>query len=379
MGGHAFRSGPNPLNVIRMPTKQYIKLRDHYQKFAIPYLTIHFGLADFSASILLKFYNRAVVPPEAPEKVDHGDIDVLVDEPVFTFTGQDLQEALGADAYMKAGRISSFAIRIPEEGSNYFQLDVRCCKKGCLEWENVIYAYGDLWHIIGSTVTRFGFTINDSGLHARVRGIEETNRKDRLLLLTSKPQEMMDFLGLDRHQYEKGFSTLDQVFEWATSTPLHRKGLLDKETISGKQERIREKRPMYSKFVTVWLPQRMTMHQGTATPGMCEAKDYGTDNSLSAGSSISSTAQSVGNGLPIAAKSGPSFLNERKDLLDRALQRFNKREGYESMLEDDRKTILKDTMWKKIATALPLKGKELGQAMMALKALLWWNQGQPTL
>ena len=36
-------------------------------------------------------------------------------------------------------------------------------------------------------------------------------------------------------------------------------------------------------------------------------------------------------------------------------------------------------MWKKIASELPLKGKELGQTMMALKAQLWWNDGQPTL
>ncbi len=49
------------------------------------------------------------------------------------------------------------------------------------------------------------------------------------------------------------------------------------------------------------------------------------------------------------------------------------------MLEGHEKRALKDTMWKTIARLLPLQGKELGQAMMALKSSLWWNDGQPRL
>ena len=119
-------------------------------------------------------------------------------------------------------------------------------------------------------MTRFGFVINDSGLHIRVGQANETNKKDRTLLLTSDPQEMMDFLGLDKDRYEKGFLTLDEIFEWVTSMPLFRRNIFEKENFSGKQARSREKRPMYSVFVTEWLPQKMTFHTRTTTPGSCD-------------------------------------------------------------------------------------------------------------
>ena len=161
------------------------------------------AFADFIVSILVKLYNRVVVPPEAPEKGDNGDIDFLADEPLLNFTSQNLELSLGASAHTKAGSTTSFAIRVSEHSNNFFQLDVHVCKKGCFEWESVIYAYGDLWHIIGSIVTRFGLGINDHGLHARVEEIEETNKKVSLLHLTSEPHEMMAFLGLDDLRYER--------------------------------------------------------------------------------------------------------------------------------------------------------------------------------
>ncbi|KAF6232619.1 hypothetical protein HO173_009287 [Letharia columbiana] len=360
MGGHAFRSGPNPLNVVRLPTEQYIMLRDHYQ------------------TIVMKFYTRAVVPSEAPGKGDHGDIDVLVDEPLFNFTGQDLERALGAAAHTKAGRTSSFAIRIPEDSDNFFQLDVYLCKKGCFEWESVVHAYGDIWHIIGSTVTRFGLAINDSGLHARVQ-TEGTNKKDCLLLLTSYPEEMMKFLGLNGPRYDNGFSTLNELFEWAISMPLFRSKFFDKETVSGKQRRIREKRPMYSKFVTEWLPQRMTLHAGTAPPEGVECCDARAKVPISADASTSATAHIRSDKPAEEVNTGISPTDQRKDVLNKALLGFNKHEEYQKMLEDHRRRTWRGVLWKEVERVLPLQGEELGQAMMALKALLWWNDGQPRL
>lgn len=49
------------------------------------------------------------------------------------------------------------------------------------------------------------------------------------------------------------------------------------------------------------------------------------------------------------------------------------------MLEKHRKRVLKDSMWRKIAKTLPLKGKELGEAMIALKTRLVWSNGKPEI
>ena len=263
---------------------------------------------------------------------------------MFTFTIEDLKQALGAEAHTKSGSTNSFAIQLSEDGDRYFQLDIQKCKKGSLEWASVIYGYGDIWHIIGSTVTRFDLAIDDSGLHARVKKIEGTSRKDCRLLLTRDPQEMMDFLGLDGLKYEQGFSNLDELFDWAVSMPFFQIKIFQKETTSADQQRIREKRPMYAKFVAEWLPQAMTSNG--------RVKEHQT------------RVTSVDGG---------------KDLLNKALLRFDKREDYERLVEHQRKVTMKDAMWKKIARVLPLQGKELGQAMVALKATLWWNDGKPVL
>ena len=322
------------------------------------------GFADCFASLLLKFYKAVVVPPEAPEKSDHGDIDVLVDEPLFRFTGQDLAKELGAEARMKAGATNCFALRISGDSDNFFQLDVHQCKKGCFEWESVIYSYGDIWRIIGSTVTRFGLAINDSGLHARIEEVEATHRKDSLLLLTGNPHEMMEFLGLDVARYKRGFATLDEIFGWATSMPLFPKKLFEKENVSEKERRAREKRPMYWQFVTEWLPQKTFLHATTTSAEILENCDGVTEVQMTAGSSNGPTAPAI---------------DERKDLLNKALLKFDKREEYEEMLRGYRNRTLKDAMWKQIARTLPIQGKELGQAIVALKTLVWWNDGQPRL
>ena len=103
---------------------------------------------------------------------------------------------------------------------------------------------------IGSVVTRFGLAINNTGLHARIKEIEKTNKKNSLLLLTTDPQKIMDFLGLNGTRYHKGFSTLDELFEWAIAMPLFRRSIFEKEIANEKNERVKGKRSMYARFVT---------------------------------------------------------------------------------------------------------------------------------
>lgn len=323
MGGKAFCSGPTPLNIVRLPHAQYIILCSHYQK------------------LLLKYYRQAVVPPPAPEKIDHGDIDVLVTEPLRQVLREELAQALDARNHMSGGaHANSFAIRVPDtddesDGERYLQLDVRISWKERFEWEKTIYSYGDLWHIIGSAATRFSLMINDAGLHIRLAGVEDKYQKDCVLFLTRDPSDIMAFLGLDQGAFRKGFDTLDEIFGWAVGSRIFRRNVFEKEIISEKQQRIRNKRPMYAKFVTKWLP---THPAAGVVQGDAEANP--------------------------------------ESILDEALEKFEKGEDYAEMFERYRKRVMKDTMWKMIVRVLPLEGKELGQAVVALKTSMRWSNGQ---
>ncbi|KAL8829854.1 MAG: hypothetical protein Q9170_005995, partial [Blastenia crenularia] len=287
--------------------------------------------------ILLNSYTRAESPPSAPEKPDHGDIDILVTSPLHNFTRQDLAHALQGIDHLQIGHISSFAIPLSTTNkSDLFQLDVHTCKPELFEWETILTAYGDLWRILGMSANRLGFTINNTGLHLRVAEIEAVHPKDCLLNLTSDPREIFEFLALDKARFDAGFTTLDDLFAWATSSRFFRRRYFEKEITETKGREA--ERPMYADFRTRWLPEHPEVG---VTQGSSSAY--------------------------------------RVVLTDEALMKFQKGEEYEMMAESHRKRVLKDLMWRKIAKALPMEGKELGTAMKALKSLLRWRDGAPEL
>lgn len=237
---------------------------------------------------------------------------------------------------MKAGSITSFAMPLPESDTECFQLDIHACKPGLFEWEMTIYTHGDLWRILGAAVNRQGFAINDTGLHLRIHEIEKTHAKDSLLRLTSSPEKMMAFLGLDADCFARGFADLNEVFLWATSSRFFRRWYFE---ISMSKTQVKKTvRPMYLEFITYWLPQHPEVGVG----------DTG------------------------------NLLN-RNALLQEALESFGKQNEYLNMVENHRKRLMKDAMWREIARILPVKGTELGQAMIALKAHLRWRDGTPEL
>jgi hypothetical protein len=207
---------------------------------------------------------------------------------------------------VKAKGISSFAIPLPGSDAECFQLDIHTCKPGLFEWETTIYTHGDLWRILGLAANRQGFIINDTGLHLRIAEIEQTNAKNALLRLTSSPEQMMAFLGLEADRFTAGFADLNEVFLWAASSRFFRRRYYEKHVM--KTQVKKAERPMYLEFITHWLPQ----HQ--------EVGVSGDDDSLNWNS-----------------------------LLHEALEKFDKQDEYHSMLESHRKRLMKDAMWRSIA------------------------------
>ncbi|KAL8705737.1 MAG: hypothetical protein Q9201_001171 [Fulgogasparrea decipioides] len=233
--------------------------------------------------------------------------------------------------------IPAFALPLADADDNkYFQLDVHLCKPGLSEWETTVYTYGDLWRILGMAANRLGFAINNTGLHLWAAEIDETHLKDSLFHLTSRPEEVMDFLGLETERCGKAFDDLDQILTWATSSRIFRRRYFENQKTNTRSTKT--ERPMYLQFVTHWLPQHPDV-------GVSDE-----DKSLS-----------------------------RAVLTEEALDKFNKREECQSMIERHQKRLMKELMWRRIARALPLQGGELGKAIVALKASLPWRDATPEL
>lgn len=337
MGGKAFASLPNPPNIVRLPPATYQALCKRFKP------------------ILRKIFTQVFIPPEAPGKLDHGDVDVLIVNKVKDgavsgikegkgINKEELSKILGARRCINGAGGWSFAVPVEDEqtdgkerndgrGEELFQLDINAVKAGNWEWECMVNSYGDLWRIVGGFVTKFGLTVNNSGLSLRVAEIEKKNRALSLIQLTSEPKRMMEFLDLAVKGFGagEGFESLEEMFQWVTrSKYFRRSGYL-------KAGRVKEEvRPMYWSFVGEWLPAHPEVGVTTA------------------------------------------FVS-REHALEIVLDEFGKREEYFRKLEEHRKCMRKDYLWKRVKETLPLEGKDLREAIVALKNFVVWNDGAPIL
>ena len=177
MGGNAFSEQLPDAVFPRMPPAFYNSLKARI----IPRLET--------------LYHRVVVPPEAPGKLDHGDLDILVCHPKNVKEGislsecttvAEIEQALGS-AYsipLPGDRTSNFAIPIQQDEIQYFvinqdevegrkvdteqlyvQVDLHFCEDvESLESRLLFHSYGELGMILGMLARTVGLTWTTSGL-----------------------------------------------------------------------------------------------------------------------------------------------------------------------------------------------------------------------
>lgn len=163
MGGRAFLQDLPPGSLPRLPTSLYVSLK---ARLTAPLLTL-FAIVE--------------VPPEKPEKEDHGDIDFVVACPLShkVVTPEQVGRVLGAvkSIELDGNRTSNYAVNIDQEewlvhsvqpapsDRIYCQVDVKVCgdeeEAGRMM---VFHGYGDLGIIIGAIAKSHGLSVNPHGL-----------------------------------------------------------------------------------------------------------------------------------------------------------------------------------------------------------------------
>lgn len=257
MGGFLFTSGNKPLSTPRMPLEVYVQVRDRCQE------------------ILRRYYTYVDTPIEAP-KSDYGDVDILVacpislpgDPPVLDRIGEEF----GAVQRSSTHGTSSFALPWPKdagdnvgsEGSDsekFVQVDIMVCReKQGWDWEMFHKAHGDLWNMVGSTIRRYGLTVNDAGLFLRIEEIELIDRKKSMIMLTNSPPEVLAFLGMDESKWWSQFESVRDLFDYAASCRLFwAKEKIDEIDEDKKQLKHNDRkrmnhRPIFRRWVEEFLP-----------------------------------------------------------------------------------------------------------------------------
>lgn len=219
MGGRTFsvpQDGKPALeNFPRMPPALYIALRERVRE------------------LLSTYFTTVTFLPEAPEKPDHGDLDVLIHSSSGNNPGLErIAEVLGAVQSRSPG-LTSWTLALPIDAACFqnvdvdaygpdfsaalVQVDLRVCKElNELHWRGFKNGYGDLWQILGVLIRPIGLTVDESHLCVRIQEVEDGSgsKEDTKVRLCDEPDEVLVFLGLDVEEYRKGFETEMQVFQW---------------------------------------------------------------------------------------------------------------------------------------------------------------------
>ncbi|KAF9783096.1 hypothetical protein BJ322DRAFT_1109995 [Thelephora terrestris] len=229
MGGNAFSEHLPTAVFPRMPPAFYNSLKARI----IPRLEA--------------LYHFVAVPPEAPGKLDHGDLDILVCQPKNVKEGiplsecvtfAEIEQALGSvhSLPLPGDRTSNFAIPIQQDELQHFALNQEAVKEGKLDlkqlyiqidlhfcedvegWKSRILfqSYGELGMMLGMLARIVGLTWTASGLKL-FRYDTYIHDPPHIRLSTSQP-EIFDFFGLVRDVHERGFTTAQEVFEWVETS-----------------------------------------------------------------------------------------------------------------------------------------------------------------
>jgi hypothetical protein len=297
--------------------------------------------AEFQTKLETVFH-RVTVPRDAPAKADFGDIDFLVEgiKSSKVDVWIEVKELLGADLYHQNGGSHSFAVPHPEVAKAFVQVDVELCPgsdtpegEELFEWTRFMKADSDLLQILGISHRSLGVLCNDKGLHIRVEEIEPYNKKKAHLFLTRSPNKAMDFLGLETTRYWEGFEDETELFDWATSGRLFSPTMFEKRVETSNDRSRKAKRPMYSRFVEEYMPAH--------------------------------------------ADKNASVNWTRQQLLEEAIDMFDKQVEYNTMMEEHNFKEAEEGLWQEIRDVVPVEGNSLTVAMKGLRRWVKFLNGEP--
>ena len=130
-----------------------------------------------------------------------------------------------------------------------FQIDLIVTAAEDFQIAQVYYAYNDLGNLMGRIADRMGFKYGWNGLWKHVGEGNEIHTK---LCVSRNPAQIFDMLGYDYEIWQLGFEGLENMFEYAASTPFFHREPYMLENRNHKDRVRDEKRANYQGFVA-WL------------------------------------------------------------------------------------------------------------------------------
>lgn len=170
------------------------------------------------------------------EKSDHGDMDIIVN-------GNTSFIAVNFKFPSKTnGNVTSILYK------EKYQIDFIQTKLDDFKMSSLFYDYNDFGNLIGRLIKKAGYKLTPSGLFYTYRGIF----KNKDILLSKNPVDVLNILQLDVCRYFNGFETFEDMFTYISKCPTFSAYPYRLENLSNSDRARDKKRKTYMLFLS-WL------------------------------------------------------------------------------------------------------------------------------
>jgi len=190
MGGNLFKLG-------RLPKAQYQVLE-----------------AEIKQYLQKKLPNQYYIPRYYADKADFGDIDVIVSIADKKTDWRNLKNDIISDLNLQESKSTGAIFSTVYKD---FQVDYFCVAPKYLESTYHYLSFNDIGNLIGKIFKRFNLKYGEKGLEYVFRRADNHYKKE--ISISRDFEKIYRFLGLDYEQWQKGFQSRTEMFEWIIASP----------------------------------------------------------------------------------------------------------------------------------------------------------------
>lgn len=181
------------------------------------------------------------------QKSDFGDMDILVKKPKLS---QKMFDQLMAQLKVQDVVYNSDIISFRYQN---FQIDLIYVDPELFDSARFYFAYNDLNNLIGRVAHHLGLKFGWDGLTYLIR--TESGHRHQKIVLSRDPQAIYAFLGYDYMRWQVGFDTLEEIFDFVSSSPYFNAEIYAYDNLNHENRTRNRKRKTYQLFLD-WLSKQ---------------------------------------------------------------------------------------------------------------------------
>jgi hypothetical protein len=201
------------------------------------------NIAQHMIERLGKHFKNVGVPLFYRNKPDFGDLDILVSTDGFNYRGgmrEFIQDEFNPNEIHHNANVWSFDFQ-------EFQIDIITCSSENFQINLDYLSWNDCGNLLGKLAHAAGLKFGQSGLFYRHKDSEGQKLGD--IHITRDMQAICEVLDVDYDTWAKGFDTLEEIFEFITSSQYFNKKAVQLDQLDRINRERDKKRKTYMAFI----------------------------------------------------------------------------------------------------------------------------------